>query len=295
MNKKHSLKSKVLVFLRPALRQLTAGMIFFSIVMLLLITIAALRLNARFKEKSLFHNYVTTSLVKHTGALDDAVVADSGARQVEMRLAAVDNKKKMKRVAYANDLASAQYNRLDPSKPLSMGQRQIVSYLAKRYRLSADSVASIVRLAFKVGKEEHVPPTLILAIVSIESSFDPLAASPVGAKGLMQVMPHIHREKFEKLSPGDWSALNPEMNMRVGAKIIREYTQRTGSVQEGLRWYVGAAVHRHDGGYVNKVLAMQARIDSRFNESRVLVDNKPDSGTAKSDKISAAVIKLANS
>jgi len=125
---------------------------------------------------------------------------------------------------------------------------------------------SIDLLAYKVGKEEKVEPTLILAIVGVESSYNPFAASPVGARGLMQVMPKIHKDKFEALSPGDWSPLNPEMNMRVGAKIIREYTRRTGSVSAGLSWYVGAAVHGNDGGYPSKVLALKSRIDSAYQQ-----------------------------
>jgi hypothetical protein len=110
--------------------------------------------------------------------------------------------------------------------------------------------------------------------VGIESSYNPFAASPVGARGLMQVMPKIHKDKFEALSPGDWSPLNPEMNMRVGAKIIREYTRRTGSVSAGLRWYVGAAVHGNDGGYPGKVLALKSRIDSAYQQGSLVASRE---------------------
>lgn len=157
---------------------------------------------------------------------------------------------------------------------LTPGQHEVVQYLAKRYRVSAEAVTSIVQLAFEIGNQENVPPSLILAIVGIESSFNPFAASPVGAKGLMQVMAHVHKDRFEALAPGEWSALNPETNMRVGAQIIGEYTRRTGSVQQGLRWYVGAAVHGKDGGYVAKVLSMQSKIEDAFKRgNQVLVEN----------------------
>lgn len=180
------------------------------------------------------------------------------------------------------DIVPVDFNNVDLSKPLTAGQREIVQYLAKRYRVSAEAVESIVRLAYKVGKDEGVEPTLILAIVGIESSYNPFAASPVGAHGLMQVMPKIHQDKFEALSPGDWSALNPEMNMRVGAKIIREYTRRAGSVEAGLRWYVGAAIHGNDGGYPGKVLGLKSRIDSAYRSGRV-VASKP-----QGERVSAA-------
>jgi soluble lytic murein transglycosylase-like protein len=180
----------------------------------------------------------------------------------------------------SRNLVPVKFNTLDTSKPLTAGQRQITSYLAKRYSVSPEAVESIVRLAYKVGKEEKVEPTLILAIVGIESSYNPFAASPVGARGLMQVMPKIHKDKFEALSPGDWSPLNPEMNMRVGAKIIREYTRRTGSVSAGLRWYVGAAVHGNDGGYPNKVLALKSRIDGAYQQGRLVASRE------KAEKVS---------
>ncbi len=176
---------------------------------------------------------------------------------------------------------SVKFNNVDLTKPLTPAQKEVAAYLAKRYRVSNEALESIVRLAYKVGKEEQVEPTLILAIVGIESSYNPFAASAVGASGLMQVMPKIHKDKFEALSPGDWSPLNPEMNMRVGAKIIREYTRRTGSVHSGLRWYVGAAIHGNDGGYPGKVLALKSRIDS-IHQQAVLVASRE-----KAERVSA--------
>jgi len=182
------------------------------------------------------------------------------------------------------NLMPVKFNSIDTSKPLTPGQRNVTSFLAKRYSVSPEAVESIVRLAYKVGKEEKVEPTLILAIVGIESSYNPFAASPVGARGLMQIMPKIHKDKFEALSPGDWSPLNPEMNMRVGAKIIREYTRRTGSVNAGLRWYVGAAIHGNDGGYPGKVLALKSRIDSSYQQGRMVASRE------SSEKISAVTV-----
>ena len=184
----------------------------------------------------------------------------------------------------SKSLMPVKFNSIDTSKPLTPGQRNVTSFLAKRYSVSPEAVESIVRLAYKVGKEEKVEPTLILAIVGIESSYNPFAASPVGARGLMQIMPKIHKDKFEALSPGDWSPLNPEMNMRVGAKIIREYTRRTGSVNAGLRWYVGAAIHGNDGGYPAKVMALKSRIDSAYQQGRMVASR--ESG----EKISAVTV-----
>lgn len=176
------------------------------------------------------------------------------------------------------------------AKPLSPGQKQVAKYISKRYRVSHDAIEQLVRLAWKVGKTEGVEPTLILAISGIESSYNPYAASSVGAKGLMQVMAHIHKDKFEALSPEGWSALNPELNMRVGAKIIKEYIRRGGSTEEGLRWYVGAAIHRNDGGYPAKVLGLKSKIDSAYHKGKLLAV----SNQKANEKLSAATSQHTN-
>lgn len=171
-------------------------------------------------------------------------------------------------VAYADSGSSA---------ALSRGQRDVVKYLSSRFRVSPEAVDSLVRMAYTVGKEEKVDPTLILAVMGVESAYNPFAASPVGAKGLMQIMAHIHKDRFEELSEGDdWSALNPEMNMRVGAQLIREYTKRSGSTQGALRWYVGAGVSGNDHGYPQKVLALKAKIDQVYRSGLMVAEVRKD-------------------
>jgi len=173
------------------------------------------------------------------------------------------------------------YGDAGSTQALSRGQRDVVKFLSNRFRVSPEAVESLVRMAYTVGKEEKVEPTLILAVMGVESSYNPFAASPVGAKGLMQIMAHIHKDRFEELSEGDdWSALNPEMNMRVGAQLIREYTKRSGSVQGGLRWYVGAGVSGNDRGYPQKVLALKAKIDQVYRSGLMVAESR------KEDKVS---------
>lgn len=182
------------------------------------------------------------------------------------------------------------FQTVDHTQPLTAGQQEVATWISKRYRVSRQAIESMVRVAWQVGREEKVEPTLILAISGIESSYNPFAASSVGAKGLMQVMAHIHKDKFEALSPGNWNPLNPELNMRVGSKIIREYTRRTGSVREGLRWYVGAAIHGNDGGYPDKVLGLKQRIDSVYAKGAVVARTEP----SDKQEVSAAPSSASN-
>ncbi|MDP2977635.1 MAG: lytic transglycosylase domain-containing protein, partial [Thiobacillus sp.] len=98
-----------------------------------------------------------------------------------------------------------------------------------------------------------------LSVMAIESSFNPFAQSPVGAQGLMQVMTRVHSDKYEAFG-GKLAAFDPVANLRVGALVLQEYIRRTGTVEGGLRYYVGAANLPNDGGYAAKVLAEHARL-----------------------------------
>jgi soluble lytic murein transglycosylase-like protein len=85
------------------------------------------------------------------------------------------------------------------------------------------------------------------------------AQSPVGAQGLMQVMTKIHVDKYETAG-GNLAAFDPVTNLRVGVKVLQECIARAGSIEGGLRYYVGAANLDSDGGYAQKVLSEYARI-----------------------------------
>ena len=85
------------------------------------------------------------------------------------------------------------------------------------------------------------------------------AVSPKGAQGLMQVMTHIHDDKYEAFG-GNFAAFDPVTNLRVGAQVLKECIQRAGGLEAGLRSYVGAANLPDDGGYAAKVLAEQSHL-----------------------------------
>lgn len=138
-------------------------------------------------------------------------------------------------------------------------QSNVAAYLARRYRVADDAVRNIVAHAFAVGKEKKLDPLLILAVTAIESSLNPLAQSPVGAQGLMQVMTSVHTEKFEPHG-GEAAALDPVANIEVGSSILGDLIARGGSVERGLQLYVGAGNLPDDGGYGARVLAERSRL-----------------------------------
>ena len=117
----------------------------------------------------------------------------------------------------------------------------------------------LVGEAYELGTKTKLDPTLILAIVAIESRFNPFAQSAVGAQGLMQVMTRVHTDKYEAVG-GQLAAFDPVTNLRVGVQVLQECIRRAGSLEGGLRYYVGAANLEDDGGYAAKVLAEHFRL-----------------------------------
>jgi soluble lytic murein transglycosylase-like protein len=93
-------------------------------------------------------------------------------------------------------------------------------------------------------------------VMAVESSFNPFAQSAVGAQGLMQVMTKVHNDKYEAFG-GNHAAFDPVTNLRVGVQVLKECIARAGSLEAGLRYYVGAANLTEDGGYASKVLNEQ--------------------------------------
>lgn len=138
-------------------------------------------------------------------------------------------------------------------------QQWVTNWLAKRYRVATDATNTLVSAAYLTAKELKLDPLLILSVMAIESGFNPIAESPVGAQGLMQVMSKVHHDKFAELG-GIKAALNPVANIRVGAKILKDYVTRGGSVEAGLKMYVGASAFESDSGYGAKVLAEYRRL-----------------------------------
>lgn len=154
--------------------------------------------------------------------------------------------------SFAEPGAVARATAIDP-RELSRQQALVAHWLARRYKVAPEPIARLVKEAWLVGERAKLDPTLILGIMAVESSFNPFAQSPVGAQGLMQVMTHIHDDKYEHFG-GQRAAFDPVTNLRVGVQVLKECIARAGSVEQGLKHYVGAANLPHDDGYASKVL-----------------------------------------
>lgn len=146
----------------------------------------------------------------------------------------------------------------DP-KDLTRQQANVAHWISRRYRVAPEPISRLVKEAWEVGERAGIDPTLILAIMAIESSFNPFAQSSVGAQGLMQVMTKVHDDKYVAFG-GNHAAFDPVTNLRVGVQVLKECIARAGSLEAGLRYYVGAANLPDDGGYAVKVLSEQSHL-----------------------------------
>jgi hypothetical protein len=145
-----------------------------------------------------------------------------------------------------------------PEETFGREQVDVARYLARKYHLSSEAMELMVREAYKTGHESGVEPSLLLAVIAVESGFNPFAQSSVGAEGLMQVMTKVHGDKIDGTA-GPLAVLDPAANIRVGAVILKDCVRRGGSLRDGLRLYVGSSTD-DDGGYGARVLQERERI-----------------------------------
>jgi soluble lytic murein transglycosylase-like protein len=148
--------------------------------------------------------------------------------------------------------AAKAFSHLDPANV-----EALVVTTARKYRISRHAMREFVDAAYAEAQRNRLDPLLIVAVMAVESRFNPAAQSDFGATGLMQVIPRYHADKFA--APKGESVLDPRINIRVGARVLKDYVARGGTETAGLQLYNGAPGDaRH--AYATKVLAERARL-----------------------------------
>lgn len=161
----------------------------------------------------------------------------------------------------------------DP-RDLPKQQANLAYWLSKKYRVAPEPLSALVAEAYDVGPSNQIEPTLILAVMAVESGFNPFAQSHVGAQGLMQVMTKVHEQKYQGFG-GTLAAFDPVANVRVGVNVLKECINRAGSLEGGLKLYVGAGNMKDDQGYASKVMAENARLQQVAKGVKVPITPPP--------------------
>ncbi len=146
----------------------------------------------------------------------------------------------------------------EPAPVENRRHRALSQFLAKRYKVSQAVTHDLVTMAHAAGHQIGIDPLLIIAVISVESRFNPIAESVAGAKGLMQIIPKYHPEKFQEFG-GTKAVFDPQTNILVGSQIIKEYLKRTGSLNSALQLYGGATSDENDA-YFGKVMTEKERL-----------------------------------
>jgi len=103
----------------------------------------------------------------------------------------------------------------------------------------------------RFSREFHLPTEIALSIMKAESQFRPEVISPVGAKGLMQIMPETGRQVARLLGDeGEFqegSLLIPEVNIRLGMKYLARLSSKFKSSLGLVAAGYNAGPHRVEG------------------------------------------------
>jgi len=189
-----------------------------------------------------------------------ALVAHPELRQIgEVKLFGWLQERQLEVAGFVSDPAASERATAADPKELPQQQAAVAFWLSKKYNVAPEPISALVSEAYGIGSQTRLDPTLILAVMAVESGFNPFAQSPVGAQGLMQVMTRIHSDKYQSFG-GSFAAFDPLANLRVGVKVLQDCIRVAGSIEGGLKSYVGAANVELDGGYTAKVMAEHAKL-----------------------------------
>lgn len=97
---------------------------------------------------------------------------------------------------------------------------------------------TVLQKIHRAATQAGLEPELVLAVIHIESAFDPYAVSRVGAQGMMQVMPFW---KNEIGRPND-NLISLDTNLRYGCTILKHYLDRE-------KGHYANALARYNGSY----------------------------------------------
>ncbi len=122
---------------------------------------------------------------------------------------------------------------------------------AKRAGLTPEEIDAIATTVVLEAERHGLEPRLILAVMHVESRYDPFAVSPVKAMGLMQILPSTG----EWLAPqvgvawaGPQTLFDPVANVRLGVAYLRmlsdRYDGRMHTALAAYNWGPGAIDRR---------------------------------------------------
>lgn len=127
-----------------------------------------------------------------------------------------------------------------PALGTSDTHEALLTHLGRHPALTDKERRRVARVILEEATRHQISPHLVLAVIHIESFYQPFAISQAGALGLMQVMPHTGAEVAERIGiawRGRQTLFDPESNVRIGVAYLRELLDRYGDVRTALAAY----------------------------------------------------------
>ena len=139
-------------------------------------------------------------------------------------------------------------------------QTRVTHWLSRQYKVAPQPLGTLVAEAWQIGQLSQLPPTLILAVMAVESGFNPFAKGSQGAMGLMQIEPSAHEDTLSRFG-GKLAAFDPLTNLRLGARLLQASVRDGGSVEAGLRSYAQSSGQSDEGAYVERVMSVHQLLE----------------------------------
>ena len=143
--------------------------------------------------------------------------------------------------------------------------RTLADIVAKRYRVATDATRGLVAITYQEARRNRLDPLLVLAVIAVESRFNPIAESGGGALGLMQIVPKYHVQPVNATTRADM--LDPQHNIGLGARVLKQYVKAGGTETAGLQLYNGTADDATNA-YANRVMAEKQGLEDLLRRAR---------------------------
>ena len=127
-----------------------------------------------------------------------------------------------------------------PKEVPSLGFARVVLEHKARRKLDTEQREGVARVLASAEREYGISVIHALAIIELESGFDPAARGPAGSIGLMQLQPATAREVAKRYGfhwTSDRTLLDPEHNARLGLAYLAELRQKFETTEKAVAAY----------------------------------------------------------
>ncbi len=124
----------------------------------------------------------------------------------------------------------------------------------------------VMTLVVEEAQRQGFSPALALAVAKVESDFNPLAESHVGARGVMQIMPKTAEEDLDISAA---RLYNPRINIRGGVRFLKQLMRSYGGRTDiALSHYNGGSRVRQADGSLRVLSYTKAYVDKVMSNAR---------------------------